>query len=129
MTLSNSLQCRRDHAFLRRYSYHALTQSRSCERNTHSSSRPLVLLLCTIAATTMHEHGAPCLRFHSCTIVMEWQNSRDGARKKEKRKPSNNKHYGVGTKGGERKKNETNETTSFHFSTNPQTRLGLASLR
>ena len=128
MTLSNSLQRHRDHELHHRCGHHALTRSQSCRRNTHSTSWPLALPLCIVATTTTHEHGAPCLRFCSRTVVMEWRNSRDGVRKKEKYKPSNNKHYSTGTKGGGRKKNETNKIASFHFFANLQTRCRLASL-
>jgi len=118
VTLSDSLQHRCDHAIHFHRRHHALARLQSHGRNMHSASRLLTLLVLTVAATTMYEHGAPCLRFRNRTVVMEWRNNRYRVRKKEKHKPSNNKHGGIGMKGRGRKKNETNEMTSFHFFAN-----------
>ena len=68
-----------------RHCHHALSCSRSCARNTHSVSRPLILPLRIVVMTTTHEHGAPCLRFRNRTVVIEWRNSRDGVRKQKKK--------------------------------------------
>ena len=86
-------------------------------RNTHSVSWPLVLPFHTVVVTTMLP---PPLAFAFAIALLWWSDETIGMEwgRKKKCKLTNTKHYGADTKWGGRKKNETNETTSFHFFAN-----------